>query len=256
MTLGNKIAELRKEKGMTQEALANELGVSNQAVSKWEANQSCPDIQLLPQIADLFNVTIDSLFGRETGNGGQGNVVITIDNVNAEELPDNVVITKEVVKKEMQAMYDLPWEDDGVLRAVIYIGQKLVMAQDCSDENEIIFEYNGAALNIESSFSVNCGDVMGNVSAGGDVECDDVAGHVTAGGDVTCDSVEGNIEAGGDVTSDEVEGSVTAGGDVTCDEVAGNVIANGDVTCDEVAGNVTVKGDISCDHIEGYVVKS
>lgn len=60
MTLGNKIAELRKEKNMTQEALANALGVSNQAVSKWEANQSCPDIQLLPQIVDLFGVTLDS----------------------------------------------------------------------------------------------------------------------------------------------------------------------------------------------------
>ena len=45
MSLGNKIAELRKDKGMTQESLANKLGVSNQAVSKWEANQSCPDIQ-------------------------------------------------------------------------------------------------------------------------------------------------------------------------------------------------------------------
>jgi len=58
MTLGNKIAELRKEKGMTQEALANALGVSNQAVSKWEANQSCPDIQLLPQLADFFCVSM------------------------------------------------------------------------------------------------------------------------------------------------------------------------------------------------------
>lgn len=256
MTLGNKIAELRKAKGMTQEALANALGVSNQAVSKWEANQSCPDIQLLPQIADIFEISLDNLFGREVQGEQQDDIVIKIDNVNVEDMPGNVVITKEVVKKEFEALYDLPWEDDGVLRAVIYIGQKLVMAQDCSEENEIVFEYNGPALNIESSFSVTCGDVEGNVSAGGDVECDDVAGHVTAGGDIQCDSVEGNIEAGGDVTCDAVEGSVHASGDVTCDEVAGNVIANGDVTCDEVAGNVTVNGDISCDHIEGYVVKA
>lgn len=231
MTLGNKIAELRKEKGMTQEALANELGVSNQAVSKWEANQSCPDIQLLPQIAELFNVTIDSLFGRETGNGEQGNVVITIDNVNAEELPDNVVITKEVVKKEMQAMYDLPWEDDGVLRAVIYIGHNLVMEQDCTRANEITFEYDGVALDIVSSFSVTCDDVKGNITANGSVTCDDVGGSVKAYGNVTCDEVDGSVEAGGNVTCDEINGNVTAGGNVICDEINGDLSVGGTVTC-------------------------
>lgn len=255
MTLGNKIAELRKEKGMTQEALANELGVSNQAVSKWEANQSCPDIQLLPQIADFFDITIDSLFGREVPKEAQ-NITISFDKFNGEKEPGNIVVTKEVVRKEYETLYDLPWEDDGILRAVIYIGQKLVMAEDCSEENEIVFEYNGAALNIESSFSVTCNDVAGNVMAGTYVECDDVDGSVTAGGDIECNDVGGSVEAGGDVTCDAVEGNIQANGDVTCDEVTGNVIANGDVTCDEVCGNVTVKGDITCDHIDGYVVRS
>ena len=64
MQMGSVIAELRREKGMTQEELAQAMGVTNQAVSKWESAQNCPDIQLLPQLADLFGVTIDSLFGR------------------------------------------------------------------------------------------------------------------------------------------------------------------------------------------------
>ena len=55
-TLGSRIAELRRKKNMTQEELAAELGVTPQAVSKWENDLSCPDITLLPQLARLFDV--------------------------------------------------------------------------------------------------------------------------------------------------------------------------------------------------------
>lgn len=67
-TLGNKIASLRKENGWTQEELSEKLGVSPQAVSKWENEVSCPDITLLPEIARLFGVTTDSLLGCEPEN--------------------------------------------------------------------------------------------------------------------------------------------------------------------------------------------
>lgn len=56
-----RIAALRKARGMTQEQLAATLGVTNQSVSKWESAQCCPDIQLLPTLADQLGVTIDSL---------------------------------------------------------------------------------------------------------------------------------------------------------------------------------------------------
>ncbi len=68
MTLGKKIAELRRNKGMTQDGLAEMLGVSSQAVSKWENDISCPDIMLLPHISDIFQVTIDELFSKEPKN--------------------------------------------------------------------------------------------------------------------------------------------------------------------------------------------
>lgn len=60
-TIGKIIAELRKENGMTQEDLADKLGVSPQAVSKLENDISCPDILLLPVIAELFKVSVDYL---------------------------------------------------------------------------------------------------------------------------------------------------------------------------------------------------
>ncbi len=63
------ITFLRKQKGLTQEELAKALGVTNQAVSKWEQGQCCPDIQLLPDIAKLFEVTVDELLGCNSGKG-------------------------------------------------------------------------------------------------------------------------------------------------------------------------------------------
>ena len=64
LTLCKNIAALRKGAGLTQEALASQLGLTYQAISKWENGLSCPDVQLLPQIADIFNVSIDALFCR------------------------------------------------------------------------------------------------------------------------------------------------------------------------------------------------
>lgn len=62
-TIGKRIAMLRKEKGMTQEQLAERVGVSPQAVSKWENDISCPDISLLPQLAEILGTTTDELLG-------------------------------------------------------------------------------------------------------------------------------------------------------------------------------------------------
>lgn len=61
--IGFNISRLRKEKGITQEELAEYLGVSKPAVSKWESGQSYPDIMLLPIIASYFNKTVDDLLG-------------------------------------------------------------------------------------------------------------------------------------------------------------------------------------------------
>ena len=62
-TIGERISELRKNRGLTQEQLGDAVGVSAQAVSKWE-NGGTPDVMLLPILADKLGVTIDELFGR------------------------------------------------------------------------------------------------------------------------------------------------------------------------------------------------
>lgn len=66
MNIGNKIKQLRLKDGITQEALANAMGVSCQSVSKWENNVCAPDISLLPALSEFFGVTIDELFDLST----------------------------------------------------------------------------------------------------------------------------------------------------------------------------------------------
>lgn len=61
--INDRIAFLRKQKGITQEELAQKLNVTNQSVSKWESGSCCPDLQLLPEIAAYFEVSIDELLG-------------------------------------------------------------------------------------------------------------------------------------------------------------------------------------------------
>lgn len=61
MTIGNRIAALRREKGLKQDDLAQMLEVSPQAVSKWENDQTCPDISLLPKLAKILGVSVDEL---------------------------------------------------------------------------------------------------------------------------------------------------------------------------------------------------
>ena len=80
-TLGGRIARLRKEKGMTQLELADRMGVTDKAVSKWERDVSCPDIASMPRLAEVLGATVDELMqGRAAarGKGGTRELVVLI----------------------------------------------------------------------------------------------------------------------------------------------------------------------------------
>ena len=221
MSLGSVISKYRKELGITQESLAQQLEVTNQAVSKWESDQCCPDVMLLPRLADIFGITIDELFGREP---------------------------KE---KPVQTVAGLPWEDDGNLRGVLYKGWKLI-GHGKGPKLQLFFEQKIDA-DVYSDFSVVCGDVVGSIHAGGYVQCGIVTGEVDAGGDVQCEFITGDVEAGGDVECKEITGYVEAGGDVGCTAVGSYVEAGGDVSCGAVGAYVEAGGDVSCGAVGTYV---
>ena len=100
VNLGNKIRELRKGKNISQEVLAQYLGVSFQAVSKWETAKSAPDVVFLPIMADIFGCYIDELFSR--------------------------TVRTEIV---YSLCAELPWNDDHVMREVLCDGKKIIKVE-------------------------------------------------------------------------------------------------------------------------------
>lgn len=232
------IAEFRRKEGLTQEQLADRLGVTYQAVSKWETGVCCPDITSLPLLAQIFQVSIDRMFAPPSS-------------------------------EPTRLAESLPWEDDGTLRAAVFIGQRL-MAEEDARRPEIRFVYEGLALNVESRLGIECGDVQGNAEAGCGINCGNVGGYAEAGcgincgnvgsyaeagGGICCGNVEGYAEAGGGINCGNIEGDVDAGGSVSCGMVKGGVSAGDAVECKgDINGNVQAGGDVKCGHISGNVI--
>jgi len=81
-TMGTMIAELRKQQGMTQLELAGKMGVTDKAVSKWERDLSCPDINSLPDLAEILGVSVDELMQvkreAESPKKGSAEIVETV----------------------------------------------------------------------------------------------------------------------------------------------------------------------------------
>lgn len=238
--LCTKITELRKSAGLTQDALAEKLGVTFQAVSKWENALSCPDISLLPQIAEIFGVSIDTLFGLKPKD------------------PE----PKAVQKEKNDRLLD--WPDDGKLRAVLFIGNRITGKKEYTNEKSTItLEYDGDALDIISDFSVTCGDVEGDVtSASGSINCGDIEGDATtASGSINCDDIEGDATtANGSINCSDVGGdATTANGSINCGDVGGDATTtNGRIDCGDVGGCVTIKdasgtATIQCGDVGGDV---
>ena len=256
-SMGAIIARKRKELGMTQEQLAGALGISYQAVSKWENELSSPDISTLPLLADLFDITIYELFGRAPMQPEEK----TLEEPEQAEEELNVPPEDEecalavipAAEPGPDAGVELPWPDDNTLHAVLFVGHQM-LGHERLGVRKVVLHYEGDALNVQSDFDVNVeGEVRGSVSAEGDVSCEDVGGSATAGGDISCSDVGGDLCAGGDATCGEVAGHVKAGGDVNCDNVEGNVSAGCDVSCGNVEGGICAGGDVSCGRVGGDV---
>lgn len=226
MKFNEQIQKLRKEKGLTQNDLAEKLFISYQAVSQWETGNTKPDIELLPRLAEIFEVSIDELFGVEKN------------------------------EQKEECFGRVKNYDDDTLYIVVAKGKDintvLNLKSTIKNKEDIEIEITGKALNVYSSFSVKIdGDVEGDVSAGDGVACGNVGGTVAAGDGVTCGDVIGDVSAGDGVTCGDVRGSVTAGDSVTCGNVGKNVSAGDDVTCGNVGESASAGSEITCGNIEG-----
>ncbi|MHB8961838.1 MAG: helix-turn-helix transcriptional regulator [Saccharofermentanales bacterium] len=222
--LCEKIIELRKRSNMTQEALATRLGITFQAVSKWENAVSCPDIVLLPELAEIFGVSIDELFGKQPVAASQAVPSPYQDgNISGQPASD------DGKAEQSGSAGTVPWPDDGKLRVVVYLGRQLTESCD-SNLGDIEFHYDGEALNVESRCSITCDNIQGNAKAGVNIQCDNIEGSATAGCDIHCDNIEGSATAGCDINCDVISGDANAGADINCDTIEGDVVCKGNVS--------------------------
>ena len=234
IVLAANILKYRKKSGLSQDELAQKLGVTFQAVSKWENAKAAPDIAFLPIMADIFGCYIDELFSRD-------------------------------IKTEIHYDHcpEFPWADDAVIRGVVCEGRKILQCAELVDR--FTFEIKGEAKNVQSECNI---EVNGNVSGGcaarksinvsGDVSggcsaCAEivVGGHLSggcnAGENLTVGgsfsgggNVGGNITCGGNLSGDIVcGGGVSVKGNIEAERIRGNVVCNS-LKCDKVEGNVTI----------------
>ena len=193
MKIGENIRALRLQKGLTQEQVAARLGVTYQAVSKWENETNTPDIALLPEIAALFGVTIDALFSRD-----------------ALSLPEDL----------------LPREDDGVIRVVQLRGREVlaVTPRMSPDDPPIEIAFPRNCNDRTQYFKAEVqGDVIADGSINGDVVCHQ---------NIDCAMINGDVRVQGDVKVGTINsiGTIQCSGIHDCYKLQANHLeCSGDV---------------------------
>ena len=243
LKLNDTICFYRKKQGLTQEELAVKLGVTNQSVSKWESAQCCPDISLIPKLADIFDVSIDKLFGKEPKP--------TVNN------------------------YDLctefPWPDDNTLRVVFAKGRKILdksddinecisirFPHDCNETTRQYFKvevfgniFCDASINgdVISHGKIECNQINGDVKkCEGDIECQgNINGSANANGSISCGkSISGGVQCGNSVACGQsINGAINCGNNVGCGvSIKGDINCGGNIECKKIEGDVECQGNI------------
>lgn len=202
MNIGKNIKQLRQQKNLTQEQVAEKLGVSYQAVSKWENNANTPDIALLPKIANLLGTSIDALFS-----------------VNIANYSDIHSFMK----------------DDDVIRVVQMRGTKVLKVSSSFSPNEppIEIAFPHDCNDSTQYFKVEVyGHIIADSSINGDVVC-----HQS----IHSSTINGDVRSAGDIKVNELNGQkITCKNITDCYklqaktiECSGNISAT-NLTCDQI----------------------
>ena len=232
LKLNDTICFYRKKQGLTQEELAVKLGVTNQSVSKWESAQCCPDISLIPKLADIFDVSIDELFGREP-------------------------FVNDVCGQ-------FPLRDDDIFRVVVARGKKVILVDDLDKTIDITFPKNcnettRQYFRVEVFGNICCdASINGDVIAHGQIECNEINGDIKeCKSNISCKgAINGDVNADGNVgCGDSISGNVSCGENVACgDGIGGKVNCGGSISCGgDINGDVKCGSNIECKTIEGNV---
>ena len=238
LKLNDTICFYRKKQGLTQEELAVKLGVTNQSVSKWESAQCCPDISLIPKLADIFDISIDELFGREP----------SVNDICGQ----------------------FPLRDDDTFRVVVASGKRVMLVDDIDKTIDITFPKNCNETtrqyfkvevfgNISCDSSINgdvishgkieCNQINGDVKkCEGDIECQgDINGSANANGSISCGkSISGGVQCGNSVACGQsINGAINCGNNVGCGvSIKGDINCGGNIECKKIEGDIECQGNI------------
>ena len=166
IVLAANILKYRKKSGLSQDELAQKLGVTFQAVSKWENAKAAPDITFLPIMADIFGCYIDELFSRE-------------------------------IKTEIHYDHcaEFPWADDNTIRIFQTVGKKIIKSQEANTCIEVAFPRN-CDETTRQYFKVEVfGSLVSDSSINGDVVC-----H----GTIDCHEINGDITSQGNISAYQI----------------------------------------------------
>ncbi len=263
MKLYNTICFYRKKQGLTQEELAHKLGVTNQSVSKWESAQCCPDISLIPKLAEIFDISIDELFGHKprptVTKGGADTEKDSVFSEAIKIVAESGVVSASLLQRKLNIGYkqavhltellkdevinkdddssQFPWPDDNTFRVVVAQGKRILSAEDMNDLNH--------SKVIDIRFPKNCNETTRQyfkVEVFGNICCDaSINGDVVGYGTIECNQINGDIkECKNNISCQgNINGNVNAGNNISCGGSIG-----GSVECKTIEGNVECQGNV------------
>lgn len=221
------IKELRTDKGISQETLADVCDVSMQAVSKWENGQSCPDISFLPLLAEYFGVSTDFLLtGRNSAPADPDNSISS--SLSKQDLKEDVLYiiqyrNGKIVNRKRWNAYQQAAED---------IPIRIQFDDDFSHLQ------SGLHIEVWGDANIEAPDVNTNLTAGGNARCNDnIQGNVSASASVYCNAVEGNASVGNSISCDTIKGNASVGCSVSCCTIQGDVSAGTYIACCTIGGD-------------------
>lgn len=261
--IGEYISQLRKERGLTQSALAELLCVTHQAVSKWERGAALPDVEVLVAIRRVFGVSVDDIL-----NAGQ-----TVDQT-PEAAPagpqgkDSIdtITAKHIIIYGSRTFESAVSVDECIIFGGVHCKADL-RANNLEIHGSGEFDKSvmadiitvGGRARIRGRIAADTMNACGMLSVAGGITCDTLEspGRTHCGGAVKCDSFRnsGAFNLGGGIVADAMfnSGSLNLGGGIACDSLnnSGVLSAGGGVACDGFvsAGECSLGGGIAADTV-------